>query len=75
VGLVVAYGSLGRFSGLVRSETIRNALLGVLAASALFHFYLDGFIWKVREFDPRAWASRAERRRARLPPLGVTRHA
>jgi Flp pilus assembly protein TadD len=49
VGLVVAYGSLGHFSGLVASETLRNALLGVLAASALFHFYLDGFIWKVRE--------------------------
>lgn len=49
VGLVVAYGSLGHFTGMVASDTVRNALLGVLAASALFHFYLDGFIWKVRE--------------------------
>ena len=53
VGLVLAYGSLGYFSGLVVSETVRNALLGVLAASALFHFYLDGFIWKVRERSTR----------------------
>jgi tetratricopeptide (TPR) repeat protein len=54
VGLVVAYGSMGMFAEGLRSETFRNALLGVLAASALFHFYLDGFIWKVRERGTRA---------------------
>ncbi|HUR28900.1 MAG TPA: tetratricopeptide repeat protein, partial [Planctomycetota bacterium] len=49
VGLIVAYGSIGHFSGKLASEDARNVLTGVLAASALFHFYLDGFIWKVRE--------------------------
>jgi Flp pilus assembly protein TadD len=52
--LVVGYGSLGYFTGLVSSELVRQVLLGVLAASALFHFYLDGFIWKVRESGTRA---------------------
>jgi Flp pilus assembly protein TadD len=49
VGLIVAYGSIGHFSGKLASEDARNVITGVLAASALFHFYLDGFIWKVRE--------------------------
>ncbi len=78
VGLVVAYGSLGHFSGQVASETVRNVLLGVLAASALFHFYLDGFIWKVREPSTRETlgigiASPANAVIANLP--GWTRHA
>src|SRR5690349_15262304 len=53
VGLIVAYGSIGQDPGLLASETARNVLAGVLAASALFHFYLDGFIWKVRELSTR----------------------
>lgn len=78
VGMVVAYGSLGYFSGLVASETVRDVLLGLLAASALFHFYLDGFIWKVREREMReslgiASESPQASPALRLPPW--TRHA
>lgn len=53
VGLVIAYGSMGFFTEKLADEGTRNVLLGVLTASALFHFYLDGFIWKVRERDTR----------------------
>ncbi len=53
VGMVVAYGSLGFFSEKIPEERVRRSLLGVLAASALLHFYFDGFIWKVRERSTR----------------------
>jgi tetratricopeptide (TPR) repeat protein len=49
VGLVFAYGSLGYFSAHLEVETVKRILTGVVAASALLHFYYDGFIWKVRE--------------------------
>lgn len=49
VGLVFAYGGLNYVAKGVNDTTVRNALMGVLAASALLHFYFDGFIWKVRE--------------------------
>jgi len=53
VGMVVAYGSLGYFSEDISQDLVRQSLLGVLAASALLHFYFDGFIWKVREQSTR----------------------
>jgi hypothetical protein len=49
IGLVFAYGSLGYFSAHLEVETVKRVLTGVVAASALLHFYYDGFIWKVRE--------------------------
>ena len=49
VGLVLAYGALGFVQGGVSSEMIQRVLLGLVTASALLHFYYDGFIWKVRE--------------------------
>jgi tetratricopeptide (TPR) repeat protein len=33
---------------------MRHALIGIVTASALLHFYYDGFIWKVRETQTRA---------------------
>lgn len=53
VGLVFAYGSLGYFNAHLEVETVKRVLTGVLAASALLHFYYDGFIWKVREKSTR----------------------
>ena len=53
VGLVFAYGSLGYFNAHLEVETVKKVLTGVLAASALLHFYYDGFIWKVREKSTR----------------------
>jgi tetratricopeptide (TPR) repeat protein len=36
------------------ADWIRHLLLGVVTASALLHFYYDGFIWKVREKQTRS---------------------
>ncbi|MBI3262843.1 MAG: tetratricopeptide repeat protein [Acidobacteria bacterium] len=49
VGLVAAYGSLNLIPPGLSSQTLSRSLMGVLTASALLHFYYDGFIWKVRE--------------------------
>ena len=49
VGLVMAYGALGFAQSAITAESIRHVLIGLITASALLHFYYDGFIWKVRE--------------------------
>jgi Flp pilus assembly protein TadD len=49
VGLVMAYGALGFTQSAISAESIRHVLIGVITASALLHFYYDGFIWKVSE--------------------------
>ena len=54
VGLVFAYGSIALTTSSVSMEAIKHALIGVVTASALLHFYYDGFIWKVRETQTRA---------------------
>lgn len=60
VGLVFAYGGLNFGARAVGEETLRAALLGVLAASALLHFYFDSFIWKVRDSETRRGLGLAE---------------
>jgi Flp pilus assembly protein TadD len=54
IGLVLAYGSIALTTSGVSAEWIRHGLIGVVTASALLHFYYDGFIWKVRETQTRA---------------------
>lgn len=54
VGLVFAYGGLSLLANGVSAEVIRQTLVGVVTASALLHFYYDGFIWKVRETQTRS---------------------
>ncbi len=54
VGLVLAYGSIALTTSGVSTEAIKHVLIGVVTASALLHFYYDGFIWKVRETQTRA---------------------
>ena len=49
VGLIAAYGSLNLVPPGLSSQTLSRGLTGLLTASALLHFYYDGFIWKVRE--------------------------
>jgi Tfp pilus assembly protein PilF len=49
VGLVMAYGALGFTQSAITVESMRHGLIGIITASALLHFYYDGFIWKVRE--------------------------
>lgn len=53
VGLVFAYGSLAYVAKGLPIEPLKEVLQGVLVASALLHFYFDGFIWKVRERSTR----------------------
>jgi Flp pilus assembly protein TadD len=53
VGLVMAYGAIGLTQSAVTAEWIRHGLIGIVTASALLHFYYDGFIWKVRETQTR----------------------
>ena len=53
VGLVMAYGAIGFTQSAITAEWIRHGLIGVVTASALLHFYYDGFIWKVREAQTR----------------------
>jgi Flp pilus assembly protein TadD len=53
VGLVVAYGAIGFVQSAITAEWIRHGLIGMVTASALLHFYYDGFIWKVRETETR----------------------
>lgn len=53
VGLVFAYGSLAYVAKGLPIEPLKQVLQGVLVASALLHFYFDGFIWKVRERSTR----------------------
>jgi Flp pilus assembly protein TadD len=54
VGLVLAYGAIGLTQSAWTGEWIRHGLIGMVTASALLHFYYDGFIWKVREAQTRA---------------------
>jgi Tfp pilus assembly protein PilF len=53
VGLVLAYGAIGLTQSAITVESIRHGLIGIVTASALLHFYYDGFIWKVRETQTR----------------------
>ncbi len=56
-GCIALYGCLGLFSqdilNIYQHQGVYGSLLSrignVFAASALIHFYLDGFIWKVRD--------------------------
>jgi len=54
VGLVLAYGSIALTTSGVSVEAIKHVLIGIVTASALLHFYYDGFIWKVRETQTRS---------------------
>jgi tetratricopeptide (TPR) repeat protein len=53
VGLIFAYGALGYFKSSIGVDSVKTVLTGVVTASALLHFYYDGFIWKVREKSTR----------------------
>src|SRR5688500_12969736 len=44
IGLVIGYGSLDYFTNAIDDVKVKQMLLGLLTASALLHFYFDGFI-------------------------------
>lgn len=73
VGLVLGYGALALAARGVSMEGVHRVLMGVVTASALLHFYYDGFIWKVRESSTRTSlgldaGADAAARRWMLPP-------
>jgi tetratricopeptide (TPR) repeat protein len=49
VGLVFVYGMVSYATNGMPTGLTKKVLQGVLAASALLHFYYDGFIWKVSD--------------------------
>ena len=49
LGLITAYGALGFFAPLVLDGTLSRIFYAVMFTSTIMHYYLDGFIWKVRE--------------------------
>src|SRR5256884_881011 len=51
--LIFSYCSLSLSKSYVDIEAVKRILTGVVTASALLHFYYDGFIWKVREKSTR----------------------
>jgi Flp pilus assembly protein TadD len=51
--LALLYGYAFHLPGLVDAGTLHDSLTGLVATSALLHFYYDGFIWKVRERSTR----------------------
>src|SRR5947199_7214583 len=53
IGLIFAYGALGYYKSTIGIDVVKRILTGVVTASALLHFYYDGFIWKVREKSTR----------------------
>ena len=67
VGLVFAYGSMNYVAQGLPVETLKQALVGLLLASTLLHFYYDGFIWKVREKSTRKSLGLAGGREEKTP--------
>src|SRR5262249_12572258 len=53
VGLCLAFGSLTHAWRLFQNETAIRVAVSIVAATAMFHYYLDGFIWKIREKETR----------------------
>jgi tetratricopeptide (TPR) repeat protein len=53
VGLCLAFGSLTHAWRLFENETLIRVAVSLVAATAMFHYYLDGFIWKIREKETR----------------------
>ena len=49
LGLITAYGALGLVAPLVLDGTISRVFYAIMFTSTILHYYLDGFIWKVRE--------------------------
>jgi tetratricopeptide (TPR) repeat protein len=54
LALIATYGAIGLVPSLVQSETVKTVFTGFLWTSTILHYYMDGFIWKVRESSTRA---------------------
>jgi tetratricopeptide (TPR) repeat protein len=75
LGFVFAYGGVALVGDALRDETLRRAVAGLVLSSALLHFYLDGFLWKVRERETRAGLGIEGGPAAAARAPGALRHA
>jgi len=53
VGLCLAFGSLTHAWSLFEDKAVVRVLISLVTATGLLHYYLDGFIWKIRETETR----------------------
>jgi Tfp pilus assembly protein PilF len=51
VGVCLAFGMLYHASRLFEDQTVARVAVSLVTATALLHYYLDGFIWKIRETE------------------------
>ena len=54
IALVAAYGTCSGLPQYLEVESFEELMVSLIWTSTLMHFYLDGFIWKVREQETRA---------------------
>src|SRR5437667_2654302 len=53
VGMCLAFGSLTHAWSLFEDKTVVRIAISLVTATGLLHYYLDGFIWKIRETETR----------------------
>ena len=51
VGVCLAFGMLTHAWSLFHNDVVVRIVASVVTSAALLHYYLDGFIWKIRETD------------------------
>jgi Tfp pilus assembly protein PilF len=51
IALCLAFGSLTHAWSLFEKDTVVRVVASTVTSAALLHYYLDGFIWKIRETD------------------------
>jgi Tfp pilus assembly protein PilF len=51
LGLCLIFGSLAHAWSLFENQTIVRIALSIVTSAGLLHYYLDGFIWKIRESE------------------------
>jgi tetratricopeptide (TPR) repeat protein len=53
IAACLVFGSLAHAWRLFDDEAVARIAVGLVAAVAMLHYYMDGFIWKIREQDTR----------------------
>jgi Flp pilus assembly protein TadD len=51
IALCLAFGSLTHAWSLFENAAVVRVVASIVTSAALLHYYLDGFIWKIRETD------------------------
>ncbi|MBI4473660.1 MAG: tetratricopeptide repeat protein [Acidobacteria bacterium] len=53
IGLCLVFGLLNFAWNLFENEAVVRVVLSLVTSAALLHYYLDGFIWRIRENETR----------------------